>query len=38
VHLPLHSLTDLRLGLESGRSRAALVVDNLTNERVLFNP
>ena len=38
VHLPSYSLTDLRLGLESGRWRAALFVDNLTNERVLLDP
>ena len=38
VHLPAYSLTDVRLGLESGRWRAALFVDNLTNARVLLDP
>lgn len=38
VHLPSYSLGYLRLGLESGRWRAALFVDNFTNERVLLDP
>lgn len=38
VHLPGYSLGYLRMGLESGRWRAALFIDNLWNERALLDP
>ena len=38
VHLPAYNLFNLRLGVESGRWRVALFVNNLMNARVLLDP
>ena len=38
VHLPSYSQVNLRLGLDGGRWKAALFVENVTNEQVLLDP
>jgi outer membrane receptor protein involved in Fe transport len=38
VHLPAYNLFNLRFGVESGRWRVALFVNNMMNARVLLDP